>query len=40
LESDKGPYLYVIMGKDFVIINNKDASKTEQFYKELVKLKK
>lgn len=40
LESDKGPYLYVIMGKDFVIINNKEASKTEQFYKELVKSKK
>lgn len=39
LESEKGPYLYVIMGKDFVIINNKDASKTKKFYKELLKYK-
>lgn len=35
LESDKGPYLYVIMDKDFVIINNKDVKKTEEFYKEI-----
>ncbi|MDD3223984.1 MAG: DUF3784 domain-containing protein [Clostridium sp.] len=36
LESSKGPYLYVIAGKDFMIINNKDASKTKQFYKEIL----
>lgn len=40
LEGAKGPYLYVIMDNDFLIINNKDDSKTKQFYKELLKYKK
>ncbi|WP_010234149.1 hypothetical protein [Clostridium arbusti] len=40
LESSKGPYLYIIMGKDFVIINDKDEQKIKHFYTELLKYKK
>lgn len=35
LEAKNGPYLYIISGKDFVIINNRDAAKTKQLYSKL-----
>lgn len=39
LEKDKGPFIYVIMNKDFVIINNKNVSETKKIYNELIKQK-
>lgn len=35
LETKNGPYLYIISGKDFVIINNKDAAETKYLYSKL-----
>lgn len=32
LETDKGPYLYVMLKDGFVIINSKDASKVNEYY--------
>ena len=40
IEANNGPYLYIILGKDFVIINNKDTSVTRKLYTELTKYKK
>lgn len=40
LETNNGPYLYIISGKDFTIINYKDSTETQKLYSELVKYKK
>lgn len=40
LENASGPYLYIISGKNFTIINNKDASETKKLYSEFMKYKK
>lgn len=40
IEAKNGPYLYIILGKDFVIINNKDTSVTKKLYTELAKYTK
>lgn len=37
IETNKGPYLYVMLNDGFVIINSKDASKVNSYYKNIAK---
>lgn len=40
LQNDKGPFIYVILNKNFVIINSKNVSETRKLYNQLLKEKR
>lgn len=40
VETDKGPYLYIILKDSFIIINYKDAEKTKGIYNMVIRYRK